>query len=179
MPVEPVVKNLKISNTATKSRLKRQVKLFATVANSVDDFQGMKKSLGTKLPKKVQRLMGNGWQPPLDEVEIENGLLQDPFLQPKFQSKPRVVFTRAKVTNAKEFELKVRPEKQATGVPLTEQDLGSTLQFKVKRECRAMTPNNKFRRKGSPTQQSFERAIDDPFLNDYSGSDQEDMFHIL
>ena len=148
---EPQVRNLRILNTATKSRLKRQLKLMATVTKSIEDFIDLKKSVGTKLPKKVSKLMGTVWQPPREEADIENDLMKDPFLLPKFESKPKAVFTRSKVIGAKEFELKVRAQNTVTGASLTEQDLGSTLHFKVKRECRAASPNNKFRRKGSPT----------------------------
>ena len=104
---------------------------------------------------------------------MENDLLEDPFLQPKFESKPRVFFTRSKVTNTKEFELKSRPEKTATGTTLTEKDLGSTLQFKVNRECRVELSDNKFRRKRSS------QHMDELYFNDYSDSEHEDILHIL
>ena len=76
---------------------------------SIEDVKELKKELGTKLPKKVAKQMGTVWQPPHDEIEVENNLMKDPFLIPRFQSKPRVVFTRSKVIGNRDFELKVRP----------------------------------------------------------------------
>lgn len=123
------------------------------------------------MPIKVAKQMGTGWQPPHDENEIENNLMKDPFLLPRFESKPKVVFTRSKIIGNRDFELKVRPQNTATRVTLTEQDLGSTLQFKVKRECRETTPNGIFARKRSPASPSFERQ-EEPLFDDHSSEDQ-------
>jgi hypothetical protein len=51
---------------------------------SIEDVKELKKDLGTKLPKKVAKQMGTVWQPPHDEIEVENNLMKDPFLIPRF-----------------------------------------------------------------------------------------------
>jgi len=56
------------------------------------------------------------------------------------------------------------------GIALTEQELGSTLQFKIKRECRASTPEGIFTRKRSPVSPGFERS-EEPLYDDYSSGD--------
>ena len=78
---------------------------MASVTKSIDDYIDLKKSVGTKLPRKVSKLMGGGWQPPREEADLENDLMKDPFLQPRFEAKPKAMFTRSKVICNKEFEL--------------------------------------------------------------------------
>jgi len=108
---------------------------------------------------------------------MENDLMKDPFLIPRLESKPRVVFTRSKVIGTKEFELKVRPQKTATGAALSDQELGSTLLFKIKRECRASSPTDIFKRRGPPDSPGFER-LSEPLLDDFN-SDHEDLMNNL